>query len=165
MLDPVTAGPEVATLPTIQGLVDALPRPGDLLDGRVADGMDAYLEPGEVRAVEELRELVVTEIAGPAPLVVGERLEQPRRPGPDRPVDREVAPDPDGPLLVRVFKTAADPFVGRLTYLRVLHQQAYVTGKLTTTVLDERITLDAFEPIIARDLWDRVQATLNAREK
>ena len=27
---------------------------------------------------------------------------------------------PDGPLLVRVFKTTADPFVGRLTYLRVL---------------------------------------------
>ena len=32
----------------------------------------------------------------------------------------EVAPDADGPLLVRVFKTTADPFVGRLTYLRVL---------------------------------------------
>ena len=32
----------------------------------------------------------------------------------------EIAPDPNGPLLVRVFKTAADPFVGRLTYLRVL---------------------------------------------
>ncbi len=32
----------------------------------------------------------------------------------------EVAPDPDGPPLVRVFKTTADPFVGRLTYLRVL---------------------------------------------
>jgi elongation factor G len=32
----------------------------------------------------------------------------------------EVAPDPDGPLLVRVFKTTADPFVGRLTYLRVM---------------------------------------------
>ena len=30
-----------------------------------------------------------------------------------------VAPDPAGPLLVRVFKTAADPYVGRLTYLRV----------------------------------------------
>src|SRR6476659_3976699 len=42
----------------------------------------------------------------------------------------EVAPDPSGPLLVRVFKTAADPFVGRLTYLRVLsgtlHSQAQV---------------------------------------
>jgi elongation factor G len=32
----------------------------------------------------------------------------------------EVPPDADGPLLVRVFKTTADPFVGRLTYLRVL---------------------------------------------
>jgi elongation factor G len=31
-----------------------------------------------------------------------------------------LPPDPDGPLLVRVFKTTADPFVGRLTYLRVL---------------------------------------------
>ncbi|HYL41522.1 MAG TPA: elongation factor G, partial [Candidatus Binatus sp.] len=39
----------------------------------------------------------------------------------------EIAPDSNGPLLVRVFKTAADPFVGRLTYLRVvsgtLHSQ------------------------------------------
>ena len=32
----------------------------------------------------------------------------------------EVAPVANGPLLVRVFKTTADPFVGRLTYLRVL---------------------------------------------
>jgi elongation factor G len=32
----------------------------------------------------------------------------------------EVPADPDGALLVRVFKTAADPFVGRLTLLRVL---------------------------------------------
>jgi elongation factor G len=32
----------------------------------------------------------------------------------------EVPPDPAGPLVARVFKTAADPFVGRLTYLRVL---------------------------------------------
>ncbi|HSW43773.1 MAG TPA: elongation factor G, partial [Patescibacteria group bacterium] len=32
----------------------------------------------------------------------------------------EVAPDAAGPLLVRVFKTTADPFVGRLTYLRVV---------------------------------------------
>ena len=34
--------------------------------------------------------------------------------------DLSVPPDPEGPLLVRVFKTAADPFVGRLTYMRVL---------------------------------------------
>lgn len=31
----------------------------------------------------------------------------------------EVTPDPDGPLLAQVFKTTADPFVGRLTYFRV----------------------------------------------
>ncbi|HUR16844.1 MAG TPA: elongation factor G, partial [Candidatus Limnocylindrales bacterium] len=31
----------------------------------------------------------------------------------------EVAPDANGPLLARVFKTTADPFVGRLTYFRV----------------------------------------------
>ncbi|CAN5500420.1 elongation factor G [soil metagenome] len=32
----------------------------------------------------------------------------------------EVLPDPSGPLLAQAFKTAADPFVGRLTYFRVL---------------------------------------------
>jgi elongation factor G len=31
----------------------------------------------------------------------------------------EVSADPDGPLLAQVFKTTADPFVGRLTYFRV----------------------------------------------
>ncbi|CAN5705116.1 elongation factor G [soil metagenome] len=31
----------------------------------------------------------------------------------------EVSPDPDGPLLAQVFKTSADPFVGRLTFFRV----------------------------------------------
>ncbi len=40
-----------------------------------------------------------------------------------------INPDPNGPLVARVFKTAADPFVGRLTYLRILsgtlHGQAH----------------------------------------
>jgi elongation factor G len=53
----------------------------------------------------------------------------------------QVAPDADGPLLVRVFKTSADPFVGRLTYLRVLsgtlRSQAHVWN--TTRGEDERI--------------------------
>ncbi|MBA3778922.1 MAG: elongation factor G [Chloroflexi bacterium] len=31
----------------------------------------------------------------------------------------EVPPDPAGPLLLQVFKTTADPFVGRLSYFRV----------------------------------------------
>jgi len=53
----------------------------------------------------------------------------------------EVAADENGPLLVRVFKTTADPFVGRLTYLRVLsgtlHSQAHVWN--STKGADERI--------------------------
>ena len=63
-----------------------------------------------------------------------------------RPLDKagatvEVPADENGPLLVRVFKTTADPFVGRLTYLRVLsgtlHSQAHVWN--TTRDEDERI--------------------------
>jgi elongation factor G len=37
-----------------------------------------------------------------------------------------IGEDPNGPVLARVFKTTADPFVGRLTYLRVY------SGTLTT---------------------------------
>jgi elongation factor G len=73
-------------------------------------------------------------------------LPSPADEGPTRANDKsgasvEVAPDPDGPLLVRVFKTAADPFVGRLTYLRVLsgtlHSQAHVWNQKREA--DERI--------------------------
>ncbi len=32
----------------------------------------------------------------------------------------EVPADPAGPLLARAFKTSADPYVGRLTYIRIL---------------------------------------------
>jgi len=53
----------------------------------------------------------------------------------------EIPADENGPLLVRVFKTTADPFVGRLTYLRVLsgtlHSQAHVWN--STRDADERI--------------------------
>ncbi len=53
----------------------------------------------------------------------------------------DVPADENGPLLVRVFKTTADPFVGRLTYLRVLsgtlRSQAHVWN--TTRGEDERI--------------------------
>jgi elongation factor G len=53
----------------------------------------------------------------------------------------DVAADETGPLVVRVFKTTADPFVGRLTYLRVLsgtlRSQAHVWN--ATRNEDERI--------------------------
>jgi elongation factor G len=53
----------------------------------------------------------------------------------------EVSADEAGPLLARVFKTTADPFVGRLTYVRVLsgtlHSQAHIWN--STRNEDERI--------------------------
>ena len=53
----------------------------------------------------------------------------------------ELPADPNGPLLVRAFKTAADPYVGRLTYLRVLsgtlRSQAHVWNSSRNE--DERI--------------------------
>ena len=33
---------------------------------------------------------------------------------------KELSPDPSGPLVAQVFKIIADPFVGRLTYFRVI---------------------------------------------
>jgi elongation factor G len=53
----------------------------------------------------------------------------------------EVAADENGPLVVRVFKTTADPFVGRLTYLRVLSGTLRSQGHVwnTTRDADERI--------------------------
>jgi len=53
----------------------------------------------------------------------------------------EVAPDPAGPLLARVFKTAADPYVGRLTYLRVLSGTIHSQGHAWNAARgeDERI--------------------------
>jgi elongation factor G len=53
----------------------------------------------------------------------------------------EVPADASGPLLVRVFKTSADPFVGRLTYLRVLSGTLRAQGHAwnATRGEDERI--------------------------
>jgi elongation factor G len=49
--------------------------------------------------------------------------------------------DPAGPLVVRVFKTSADPFVGRLTYLRVLSGTLHSQGTVfnATRGEEERI--------------------------
>jgi elongation factor G len=49
----------------------------------------------------------------------------------------EVAADENGPLLVRVFKTTADPFVGRLTYLRVLSGTLRSQSHVWNTIRDE----------------------------
>ncbi len=40
-----------------------------------------------------------------------------------------IVPDVAGPVVVRVFKTTADPFVGRLTYIRVLSGTLHGQGQ------------------------------------
>ncbi|HYS07269.1 MAG TPA: recombinase family protein [Myxococcales bacterium] len=48
--------------------------------------------------------------------------------------------------------------------LRVLHQQSYLTGQLAVRVAGERVVHEnAFTPVITRDLWDRVRASLVSR--
>ncbi len=48
-----------------------------------------------------------------------------------------IPADENGPLLVRVFKTTADPFVGRLTYLRVLSGTLHSQGHVLNATRDE----------------------------
>ncbi len=59
--------------------------------------------------VRELINMVVKHV--PSPAEVGVRTT----------VDgKQIDPDPDGPFVAHVFKATADPFVGRLTYFRVI---------------------------------------------
>jgi elongation factor G len=59
--------------------------------------------------VRELISMIVKHV--PAPAEVGSR----------QTVDgRDLAPDPSGPFVAQVFNATADPFVGRLTYFRVV---------------------------------------------
>ena len=48
-----------------------------------------------------------------------------------------ITPDPEGPLVARVFKTSADPFVGRLTYLRILSGTLHGQGHAWNASRDE----------------------------
>ena len=58
--------------------------------------------------VRELLSMIAKHI--PSPAEIGARMS----------ADGErIEPDPSGPFVAQVFKTTADPFVGRLTYLRV----------------------------------------------
>ncbi|HEY6609359.1 MAG TPA: elongation factor G [Candidatus Limnocylindria bacterium] len=59
--------------------------------------------------VRELIAMIVKHI--PSPAEVGSRMTAD---------GKELQPDPNGPFVAQVFKATADPFVGRLTYFRVI---------------------------------------------
>src|SRR5258706_4249687 len=150
-----TDGGKDVEVPIPDGLTDEVARRRDQLLEAAAEADDEvlmkYLEGQEITDLELeacLRKGVKDSIL--APVLVGSAatgtglqalldtiipyLPSPADEGPATALDKagkpvEVSPDPSGPLLVRVFKTAADPYVGRLTYLRVLsgtlHSQAH----------------------------------------
>jgi len=140
--------------PIPDGMADEVARRRDQLLEAAAEADDdvltKYLEGEEVEDAELeacLRKGVKESIL--APVLVGSAangnglqglldaivryLPSPADEGPVTAKDRSgsdvvLEPDPDGPLLARVFKTAADPFVGRLTYLRVLSGTLHSQG-------------------------------------
>ncbi len=54
---------------------------------------------------------------------------------------KPIEPDPAAPFVAQVFKTTADPFVGRLTYFRVISGTLHAQGHLwnATRKEEERI--------------------------
>ncbi len=69
--------------------------------------------------IRELIEMIVKHI--PSPAEVGSRTT----------VDgKELTPDPKAPFVAHVFKTTADPFVGRLTYFRVVSGTLHSQGRI-----------------------------------
>jgi elongation factor G len=113
----------------------------DKLVEEAAEGDDAlvekYLETGELTPEEVLQGLragvrssrVVPVLCGVATAATGVRLlldalvqlaPSPADREPERTTDGQTLPcDPAGPLAALVFKTMADPYVGRLSYFRV----------------------------------------------
>src|SRR6478735_11733051 len=147
-------GTSEVEIPIPDGMADEVARRRDQLLEAAAEADDdvlmKYLEGEEVADAELeacLRKGVKESIL--APVLVGSAatgislqalldaivryLPSPADEGPAKALDKagaavEIAPDPDGPLLARVFKTAADPFVGRLTYLRILSGTLHSQG-------------------------------------
>jgi elongation factor G len=160
-------GSKDVEIPIPDGLADDVARRRDQLLEAAAEADDdvltKYLEGEEISDPEleaclrkGVKESVLAPVlVGSAGIGIGLRaiqdaivryLPSPADEGPTTALDKagkavQVAPDPTGPLLARVFKTAADPFVGRLTYLRVLsgtlHSQDHAWN--ATQGADERI--------------------------
>jgi elongation factor G len=160
-------GSQDAEIPIPDDLVDEVGRRRDQLLAAAAEADDdvlvKYLDGEEVSDPEleaclrkGVKESVLAPVlVGSAARGIGLRalldaftryLPSPADEPPSRAQDKggatvEIAADETGPLLVRVFKTTADPFVGRLTYLRVLsgtlRSQAHVWN--ATRGEDERI--------------------------
>ncbi len=93
-----------------------------------------------------------------------------------------VTPDPDGPLAALVFKTTADPFVGKLSYFRVqsgtlhsnsqvwntAHDQQERIAQIIVPIGKEHVNVDSLAPgeigAVAKLNVTRTGDTLSTRE-
>jgi elongation factor G len=91
-----------------------------LTDAEITDAMHKGTREGSVVpvfvgsatqniGVRELISMIAKHV--PSPAEVGTRRTT---------AGKEITPDPSGPFVAQVFKATADPFVGRLTYFRVI---------------------------------------------
>ncbi|MGC9319974.1 MAG: elongation factor G, partial [Armatimonadota bacterium] len=66
----------------------------------------------------------------------------------------ELSADPDGPLAIMVFKTLTDPYVGRVSLLRMVSGTAKADGDVYNTASGERERLSALGVTQARETED-----------
>ncbi len=143
LYDPATRQPSQAEIP--DELADREHKVREQLVEGIVVGDDALMErylDGAVPSFEELEATLATGIVDGVvfPVVIGsattgvgiDRLASLLAeigPSPDRrpavevqagPTTQEVKADPEGPSLARVFKTISDPYVGKISLLRVL---------------------------------------------
>ena len=124
---------------------------GELTTGEIRAGLHAGVVSGAVAPVlagsaltsggiEELLDAIVNFLPSPADL--------PPRKATMGGEEVELTPDPDGPLAALIFKTSADPFVGKLSYFRVLSGTLSANSEVwdTSTGQAERVG-QAFVPV------------------
>ena len=86
--------------------------------GELSEALAAAVAKGEVIPVLPAS---ATDQVGVSELMVAITALLPSPLGREHPLEEgSVTTEPDGPLVARVFKTTADPFVGRLSFMRVL---------------------------------------------
>jgi elongation factor G len=90
--------------------------------------------------VRELIEMIVKHV--PSPAEVGSRTTTD---------GKTITPDPSGPFVAQVFKTTSDPFVGRLTYFRVVSGTLSSQGHLYNASRKEEERIGNLLAILGKD--------------
>ncbi len=70
----------------------------------------------------------------------------------------EIAPDPSGPFVAQVFKTTADPFVGRLTFFRVVSGSLKAQDHLWNATHKEEERIGNILGLLGKDQSNMAQA-------